>query len=125
MRKAAFVVEDGQQKVEITVFTFPAASPEVADVLPNVNRWRGQLHLPEISADDLPKATKPISIGGAGGSYVELTGPAEPAPQQTILGAMAKAGDHVWFVKLQGDTKLAEREKPKFELFVKSIQFAK
>ncbi|HEX3999154.1 MAG TPA: hypothetical protein VHX65_11435 [Pirellulales bacterium] len=121
MRKAAFEVKDGPQEVAITVVALP---PFAGDLLPNVNRWRGQLHLPPITADDLSNVVKPMSIGGAPGSYVNLTGPADPAPQQTILGAMAATADRVWFVKLQGDTKLAEREKPKFESFLKSLKFA-
>ena len=121
MRKAAFVVEDGSQKVEITVVALP---PFAGDLLSNVNRWRGQLHLPETTAEEMTKDVKAISIDGAKGSYIDLVGPADPAPQKTILGAMATAGDHVWFIKLIGDAKLAEREQPKFDAFLKSIKFA-
>jgi hypothetical protein len=121
MRKAAFVVTDGSEKIEITVVALP---PFAGDLLPNVNRWRGQVHLPETTADELTRQAKPISIDGVTGSYIELTGPPEPAPQQAIFGAMAAAGDRVWFATLRGDAKLAEREKPKFESFLKSIKFA-
>lgn len=120
MRKAAFVVEDGPQKVEITVTALP---PFAGDVLANVNRWRGQLHLDEVGDDALAKLVKPISVGGASGSYVQLTGPAEPKPQQAILGVIAPHGEQVWFIKLQGDAPLAERERERFEGFVKSIKF--
>ncbi len=121
MRKAAFVVEDDSRKVEITVVALP---PFAGDLLSNVNRWRGQLHLPEATAEDLTELAKPVSIDGITGSSIELVGPADPAPQQTILGAMAAASDKVWFITLRGDSKLAEREKPKFESFLKSIKFA-
>jgi hypothetical protein len=121
MRKAAFVVENDSRKVEITVVALP---PFAGDLLSNVNRWRGQLHLPEATADELTKLAKPVSIDGITGSYIELVGPADPAPQQSLLGAMAAASDKVWFITLRGDSKLAEREKPKFESFLKSIKFA-
>jgi hypothetical protein len=119
MRKAAFVVEDGPRKVEITVIGLPPS-----DLLSNVNRWRGQLQLSETTAEDLNKQIKPLSIDGIKGSYIELVGPSDPAPQQTIIVAMAPAADQVWFIKLSGDAKLAEREKPKFDAFLKSIKFA-
>ena len=121
MRKAAFAVDDGSQKVEITVVALPAFA---GDLMSNVNRWRGQLHLPEATPEDLTKEVKPISIDGAKGSYIELVGPADPAPRQSIIGAMAAVGEQVWFVKLSGDAKLAQREKPKFNAFLKSIKFA-
>ena len=39
----------------------------------------------------------------------------------SILGVMAAAGGRVWFTKLLGDADLAQREKPRFEAFVKSL----
>ena len=43
-------------------------------------------------------------------SYVQLTGPAEPSRSRRFLGVMAARAEQVWFVKLQGDAALAERE---------------
>jgi len=120
MRKVAFIVEDGPQKVEITVTVLP---PFAGDLLANVNRWRGQVHLDDVTAAELPTVAKPISVGGVAASYVQLTAPAEPKPQQTILGVMVPRGDQVWFIKLQGDAPMAERERERFEAFVKSIRF--
>ena len=51
----------------------------------------GSFICPKPPPTNLPKLAKPISIDGITGSYIELTGPADPAPQQTILGAMAAA----------------------------------
>jgi hypothetical protein len=120
MRKAAFLVRNGEQKVEITVIALPLFA---GDLLANVNRWRGQVHLGEIKADELTKLVKPISVGGTTGSYVELTGPVEPAPRLALLGVLATRSDRVWFVKLMGDAPLAERERGNFEAFVKTIKF--
>ena len=82
-----------------------------------------QLHLKEIKEDELAKLIKPISVGGASASYVELTGPPEPAPRQGLLAILATHGDQVWFIKLMGDAALAERERANFEAFAKSIKF--
>jgi hypothetical protein len=120
MRKAAFVVQEGDKNVEITVVTLP---PSSADVAANVNRWRGLLKLPAADEKEIAQAVKPIQIGDAAGSYVEILGPKDPVPQKAIFGAFAPRGDQVWFITLRGDANLAEREKPRFEAFVKSIQF--
>jgi hypothetical protein len=121
MSMAAFVVEDGSRKVVITATPL---SPIPDYLLANVNRWREQVGLPKTTAEELTKQIKPISVDGAKGGYVELVGPATPAPQRTIIGAIVEVGSRLWFIKLSGDAQLAEREKPKFEAFLKSIKFA-
>ncbi len=120
MTTAAFAVSEGSQAAEITVMPLPARADFL---LLNVNRWRGQLNLPPITADELKSAVKQIPAGDATASYVQLVAPADASPRQAILGAMATHGDEVWFFKLKGDADLAERERPKFEAFVKSIRF--
>jgi hypothetical protein len=122
MRLVAFKVDDGSRKVEITVSALPA-SPGSADSLANVNRWRGQIELPKTTAEELEHDAKTISVGGLKAIYVELIGPAEPAPRRAIYAVMAASDDQVWFVKMSGDAALAQREKPKFEAFLKSIRF--
>jgi hypothetical protein len=112
---AAFKAIDGDKQVEITV------SSAGGDLLSNVNRWRGQLKLPPIDAAELAKATKKIDTLGSTGDYVEIVGP-EAANRETILGVQTEAGGRTWFVKLKGDAELAEREKSRFEAFVKSLQ---
>lgn len=120
MRKAAFEVKDGEQKLDITVIDLEAAA---GDLLANINRWRDQVKLPEIDAQQLAKDARPIEIDGITGHYVELVGPESGGKQQTILGVVVKVAGRPWFIKLMGDGKLAEREKARFEEFVKSIKF--
>lgn len=120
MRKAAFEVRDKEQKVEITVIDLAASA---GDLLPNVNRWRGQIQLPDVTADELAKQLKKVDVGGQAGDYIELIGPEQEGKKQTILGVILRDADRSWFFKLQGDAALAEREKPRFEAFVQSIKF--
>jgi hypothetical protein len=112
---AAFKVVDGDKQIEITVSTAGG------DLLSNVNRWRGQLKLPPLDAAELAKAAKKIDTLGTTGDYVEIIGP-DSANHETILGVQAEAAGRTWFVKLKGDATLAEREKPRFEAFVKSLK---
>jgi hypothetical protein len=112
---AAFKVVDGDAQADITVSTAGG------ELLANVNRWRGQLSLPPIDAAELSKSIQKIETLGTTGAYVEIVGP-EGAKRESILGVQAEAGGRTWFVKLKGDAKLAEQEKPRFEAFVKSLK---
>ncbi len=67
---------------------------------------------------------KQIQVGNGTGDYVELVGPEDAQPQQSILGVIAIDAGRAWFIKLKGAARLAENEKQRFEAFVKSVKFA-
>ncbi len=117
MSLLAFQVRDGGQQVETTV------TLAGGDLLPNVNRWRGQIQLGSVTQEQLQKDAKQIAVGDVTGDYVELFGPADAQPRRAILGVMAVRGG-TWFITMKGDAQLAEREKQNFEAFVKSIKFS-
>jgi hypothetical protein len=118
IRSAVWTVKDGSQTAEISVTPMPAG-----DLPRNINRWRGQLKLPEADEKEIAATIKPIQIGNESGSYVEIVGPKDATRRETILAVIVPQPDKVWFIKLRGDAELAEREKPRFEAFAKSIQF--
>jgi hypothetical protein len=120
MRKAAFTVTDDEQTVEITVIDLAEAA---GDRLSNINRWRGQVQLDQITQEQLDRQIKKIQVGDNAADYVELVGPEDSQPQQTILGVIAIHSGRAWFIKLKGDARLAENEKQRFESFVKSVTF--
>jgi len=122
MRKAAFVVNDGEQSVEITVITLPGGA---GGLLANVNRWRGQIKLPDTTVEELTKQSQQIDVGDSQGLFVELIGPDTEEKPETILGVILMKADMNWFFKLKGDSALAAREKESFEAFVKSVRFDK
>jgi hypothetical protein len=127
MRKAAFVVQDGERKVDITAIDL-LIGPEsggAGALLPNVNRWRGQIKLQETTQAELDKTARRIKVADIEGSYVELLGPEEAKPRQAILAVVAVREGKAWFFKLFGDAELALREKTRFEEFVKSVRFEK
>ena len=117
MRRAAFEVTEGEQRVEITVITLPPAG---SDVLSNVNRWRSQLSLEPLTEAQLSSEMQEMPIGGTAGYYVQFT---DPAGARTILGAIVPRADLGWFFKLTGDAELAAREKDRFEDFLRSVRF--
>lgn len=114
-RKVSFIVTgEGKSKAEITVSSLAAAG---SGLLPNINRWRGQVKLPEVDQKALDQSLVPVLISGKDGQLVELVGPSE-----TILGAVVLVGDQGWFFKLRGDNELAAKEKDNFMSFVKSMK---
>jgi hypothetical protein len=112
MRKGHFSLERAAERIDITVI------PAGGNMLANVNRWRGQIHLPPTTEADLEKSLQPIQAAGLTGKYVKLYG-----PQQAILAAIFTTGKTQWFVKLKGNVELAKREEPEFEAFARSLQF--
>lgn len=116
LRKLTYLVSHEGQAGEVTVISLPAS---VNDLLSNVNRWREQVKLPAVDEADLAKLVQPVSLGDTPGSYVELKG----AGGDSILGVMAVRGDEAWFFKFKGPSPLIEREKVRFDEFVKSVRF--
>jgi hypothetical protein len=112
MRAAAFLVNRDGQQVEITAMTAGG------DWLANVNRWREQVGLTPVTAEELSASERKLPVDGADGLYVELVGSA-----QSILGVMVPRGGTNWFFKLIGDRELAGAEQSRFEEFVRSVTF--
>ncbi len=119
LRKAAFEVSEGEQRVLITVIDLEAAA---GDLLANVNRWREQVGLENTTQAELQKESKSIPVNGKQGHYVVLEGPGKAGKPQTIQGVIFQHEGRPWFIKLMGDAPLAAREKERFEAFVKSLQ---
>ncbi len=120
-RKAAYEVKDENdpaKSVEITVTTGAGGSD-----LANVNRWRGQVGLPPIAGGELDEAFQGFDVGGHQGRFLELVGPENTSPRKAMYVIMVEADQRLWFIKLIGDAQLAEREKPRFEAFAKTVTF--
>jgi hypothetical protein len=120
LRKAAFLVQDGSQQVEITIIDLAA---QAGSLLPNINRWRGQVGLAEVDQQQMESELEKVTVGDVEGVYVRLQAPEGAEKQQTILGVIAVRGARSWFVKLNGDSQLADRETENFKQFVSTIQF--
>ena len=111
-RAAAFEVREGEQRLEITVTKLPASA-----MLANVNRWRSQIGLDSLSTEQFTEVKQQIEFSGNPADYVQFVG-----EKDAILGVISVRGREAWFVKLQGPSDLASREKRNFEAFVKSIR---
>lgn len=121
VRFATFAVSADDPKAELTVVTLPAAA---AEVLPNVQRWAGQLKLPAVSESDLAKYVKTTQISGEQASIVDMTGVAEPGnPPTRLLAAIVPHDGQAWFFTLKAPAPIAAAQQQNFEKFLHSIEF--
>ena len=112
--EAAFEITSGDQRLEFTLDRLPAAG----SLLENVNRWRNQVGLEQIGAEELTQAIRKVEVDGVTADFVELIG-----EQDAILGVIAVRGDLAWYFKLRGNRALAAQEKEKFLSLAQSVKF--
>ncbi|MFO0913687.1 MAG: hypothetical protein U0795_12075 [Pirellulales bacterium] len=124
MRKAAFNVQEGDQKLEVTVIDLAEGA---GDVLANVNRWREQVGLKPLESSELSANVQTLPVSGHEASFVELVGTGPDGAPTTILGVIAPSSGaidgRIWFIKATGSAQLAQREKDRFLEFAKSVTF--
>lgn len=119
MRKATYVITgDAGATAELAVTAFPG---DVGGDLANVNRWRGQLGLPPISAAELPAALQRFESNGFKIAVADLAASSGNPPTR-VLGGIVPFSGSTWFFKLTGPAPLIEREKSAFIDFLKTIK---
>jgi hypothetical protein len=118
MRKGSYKIagETGEE-ADLSITAFPGA---VGGELANINRWRGQLALPEIQERDLESSISHTKAGELSFIIVDCVS-AEASPRG-ILGAMTPFNGSMWFFKLTGSEKLLGSVKPAFLDFLKTIK---
>ena len=121
IRLASFKIkgENGQQ-ADVSVIALPGTA---GGDLNNVNRWRGQVDLPSVEAEELPKLTEKVFVGGSEGALFDLAGTAASGDATRVLAAILHQADAVWFLKMTGDDALVAKQKPVFVEFLKSVKF--
>ena len=119
MRVGSFVVKGtGDVKAEVSVVPFPGSA---GTELGNVNRWRGQVGLESITADDMKP--EEVDIGGEHGHLYDMLG-AMDGKKTRILAVSALVKDTSWFFKMTGDDALVASQKKTFIQFLGSVRFA-
>jgi hypothetical protein len=114
-----FEVADGERTAEISISVLTRAGGEL---LPNINRWRSQLGMPPWSLDEMTAAISDREIGDMDATWVALI-PEDEAGERATIGAVGYRGDAAWFFKMTGDQGVVQRERERFESFLKSIEF--
>jgi len=116
MRKATYMVPgSGGTEGELSITAFPS---DVGGELANVNRWRGQVYLPPLTAADLAGAVTRLQSNGLRIALVDFAG-----PSQRLIGAIIPFDTGTWFFKLgPGPDAVIAAGKPSFEEFLKTIK---
>jgi hypothetical protein len=92
------------------------------DILANINRWRGQLQLPAITAENLPGNISVLETPAGHFLVADIRGdPAAGKPVLRILGAWLEQPDRVWFFKMMGPQEVVEAQQEAFLGFLKSV----
>jgi hypothetical protein len=121
LQKAAFQITEGTLSSEVSIMGMTGAATQL---LLNVNLWRKQVGLGDTTQEELDKVLQPIEIGGRSGHYIQLTGPPEAERPLGMLAALISNQDRIWFIKMFGDVELVQRQKDRFEEFLRSVTFA-
>jgi len=95
MRVATVTINTDEKPLELAITTLPwRGTPE--ELLSNINRWRGQLKLPEAGQDQLAEFTRETKVGDATMTIVDLrgrfdAGAAMTPPFAGAVGAASRA----------------------------------
>jgi len=89
----------------------------------NVNRWRRQVGLAPASEEQIRRDARSLKAGDAEAVYVDLDGLGLGGRKRILAAILPHGKKETWFFTLKGPSELVEREKSRFEAFVKSIRF--
>jgi hypothetical protein len=138
-RQATLLIGTGDKPLDMSVIRAGGA------LLDNINRWRGQVGLPDIKQDELNTCSKEVTTSqGKKLTRVDLTGVASekstmppfmgknvkpPAKSEKvptrILGAVRAADEgQSWFFKMMGPAEAVGKQEAAFDEFLASTDFA-
>ena len=118
MRKGSYSVPGEGGEADLSITAFPG---DVGGELANVNRWRGQIALAPLSAEDLDAAVSRVEQNGLKMTLVELASKGDPN-NKAILGAIVPFGGSTWFFKISGPGATVRAAKPAFLEFLRSVR---
>ena len=92
-------------------------------LLPNLNRWRAQLGLPQVSEADLAKLPK-IDASGVKATVADFTGTdARSGKPARLVGVVLPLNGQTWFYKLMGDAAIVGQQKDALLKFVQTAKY--
>ncbi|HMJ91610.1 MAG TPA: hypothetical protein VK530_17440, partial [Candidatus Acidoferrum sp.] len=109
MQDAKFAVGGG--KAVVTVSEAGGA------MVPNIQRWRGQLQMAQASDAEVEKAATPLDLKGVKATLVDLAG-----PTQRMIVIIVPKGDLSVFYKLMGESAAVAAEKDALIEFARKVK---
>jgi len=92
-------------------------------LLPNANRWRGQLGLEPMTAAELAKAAG-VDVAGVKASVIDVAGTdGRTGKPARLVGVVLPLNGQTWFYKLMGDAELVAQQKTALMQFVQSAKY--
>ncbi len=122
MRVATFEADGPDGALQIAVSMLRG---DGGGILPNVNRWRGQLGLGPIARTDLDEHVKSLAMADSEACLVDLAGagpPAEGDQPRRIVVAVVPLGEATWFVKAIDKPSAVEPHKDAIAQFARSFR---
>ncbi len=117
IRRGSFAVPGDGGESDLSITAFPG---DVGGELANVNRWRGQVGLSQLRAEDLDATVSRVEANGLKFTIAELS--AGNAGGKSIMGAIVPFGGSTWFFKLTGPDALVKASKPAFLEFLHTVR---
>lgn len=119
-RVVSFHVGADPAPAEVTVTRFAGGA---GALLPNINRWRGQLNLqPVASVDEQP--VEALDVGGAPAELIDMADESSSeGTRARMLVVLMMRGDMAWFIKMTGPYEVLEAQRAGFLGFVRSMRF--
>ena len=105
---------DGRLDVSVTVLP-----GEAGGELANVNRWRGQIGLPNLDEGTLAAARRPVETKAGVVSLYDFT--SEGTQRSRVVAGLALVEGNTWFIKMTGEAPAVEKAHADFLRIVESL----
>ncbi len=117
---AKFVIQTGDASAAVNVSQL---NGDGGGLLPNINRWRGQLGQTPLTEDDVAKLPT-IDASGVKATLVEIAGTdARSGQPANLVGVVLPLTGQTWFYKLMGDASVVTQQKAAFIAFIQSAKY--
>lgn len=112
---------EGDAKADINVSSSAGTG---GGLLPNVNRWRGQLSLGVLDEAALQKVASELDLPAGKATLVDFSGEgAENGNKVRCVAIMLARPGETWFYKIMGSDTVVAREREAFLNFVRSAKY--
>jgi hypothetical protein len=123
MRAGTIIVPGGSGNEHGEIIVSQLGPTSLADLMFNLNRWRGQVHLPT-TGDASVNPPQAVAFQQGSGVIRDFEGPEGAGRlRQFVAYTQFPQASQIWFFRLVGPYDLVTQSKPQFEAFVKSLKF--
>lgn len=119
-RVVSFHVGADPAPAEVTITRFAGGA---GALLPNINRWRGQIGLAPVAAV-AEQPFEALEVGDHEAQLLDVADAASADPGRArILVVLMQRGDMAWFIKMTGPYEVLEAQRATFVEFARSLRF--